>query len=255
MQEINLTDVKPDLKKVLVIGHEGVGKTNFIKTMPRPIYLFSFDKGYQTLAGEDKMTVGLCMDDDRYKPHAYADFSLKFDQLTKGLKYKNKDGSEEPYKTVAIDSISFLSTFLFDHLQRLNNNIDKPGGYAVYGAVKSKLQDVLNRAILVTEYVVVTALLDTDKDEDTGELFFVPSVVGSIKTEIGAWFDAVFYMTVDKNPTTGAKVYKMLTVGDRRQKAKLRLPSSLSRLIAASEEPDFGALMAKLNNQQPTTTK
>lgn len=247
MQELDLAVVKPDLKKVLVIGHEGVGKTNFIKTMPKPIYIFSFDKGYQTLAGEDKITVGICMDEDRQKPHAYADFALKFDALQKGLKYKNADGSEEPYKTIAIDSISFLGTFLFDHLQRLNNNIDKPGGYAVYGAVKSKLQDILNKAIMLTEYVCITALLDTDKDENTGELFFVPAVVGSTKAEMGAWFDAVFFMTVDKNPTTGQKVYKMLTVGDRRQKAKLRLPSSLAKLVAAAEEPDFGALIAKLN--------
>lgn len=247
MQELSTKDIKPDLKKILVIGHEGVGKTNFIKTMPRPIYIFSFDKGYQTLAGEDKITIGVCMDSDRHKPTAYADFTLKFEALVKGEKYKNPDGSEEPYKTIAIDSISFLSTFLFDHLQRLNNNIDKPGGYAVYGAVKSKLQDILNRAVMATEYVVFTALLDTDKDEDTGQLFFVPTVVGSIKTEIGAWFDAVFYMTVDKNPTTGAKVYSMLTVGDSRQKAKLRLPSNLAKLVGVREEPDFAALMKKIN--------
>ena len=249
MHELNMKDIKPDLRKILVIGHEGVGKTNFIKTMPRPIYIFSFDNGYQTLAGEDKITVGLCVDEDRYKPHAYLDFTTQFDKLQKGLKYKNTDGTEKPYKTIAIDSISFLSTFLFDHLQRVNNNIDKPGGYGVYGAVKSKLQDILNKAIIISEYVVVTALLDTDKDEDTGELFFVPSVVGSTKNEMGAWFDAVFYMTVDKNPTTGIKTYKMLTVGDRRQKAKLRLPTSLAKLVASSEEPDFQALMAKIKPQ------
>lgn len=246
MIEINLLDVKPNLKKILLIGMEGVGKTNFIKTMPRPIYIFSFDGGYQTLAGEDKITVGVCMDENRNMPHAYADFTLKFDELQKGKKYKNKDGSEEPYKTVAIDSISFLSTFLFDHLQRVNNNIDKQGGYLVYGQVKSKMQDILNRAIMVSEYVVCTALLDTDKDENTGELFFVPTVVGSIKSEIGAWFDAVFYLIVDKD-TNGSKKYSMLTVGDRRQKAKLRLPSSIANLVNAREEQDFGALMNKIN--------
>lgn len=246
MQEISLVDVKPDLKKLLLIGMEGVGKTNFIKTMPRPIYLFSFDKGYQTLAGEDKITVGVCMDEDRNRPHAYADFMLKFDELQKGKKYKGKDETEEPYKTIAIDSISFLSTFLFDHLQRVNNNIDKQGGYLVYGQVKSRIQDVLNRVVILSEYVVVTALLDTDKDENTGELFFVPSVVGSIKSEIGAWFDAVFYLTVDKD-TNGNKKYSMLTVGDRRQKAKLRLPSSVANLINAREEPDYQALMNKIN--------
>lgn len=237
MQEITLKDVKPDLKKVLVIGHEGVGKTRFISTMPKPIYIFSFDKGYLTLAGEEGITVGLCMDEDRYKPHAYADFKMKFDEIKK---------TPGKYKTIAIDSVSFLSTFLFDHLQRMNNNIDKQGGFAVWGSLKSKMQDIINQSVMLAEHVCCTALLDTDKDENTGELFFVPNILGSMKSEIGAWFDAVFYLTLDKNPTTGAKQYKMLTVGDRRQKAKLRLPSSIAAKVAASEEPDFGKLMEKI---------
>ena len=237
MQEINLSEVKPNLKKVLVIGHEGVGKTRFISTMPKPIYIFSFDKGYLTLAGEKDVTVGLCMDEDRYKPHAYADFKQKFDEIKR---------SPGKYKTIAIDSLTFLSTFLFDHIQRMNNNIDRPGGYAVYGSVKSKMQDIINQSVMLAEHVVCTALLESTKDDITGEVFFVPSMVGSMKNEIGAWFDAVFYLNVDKNPTTGVKQYKMLTVGDRRQKAKLRLPSSLASRVAASEEPDFGKLMEKI---------
>lgn len=247
MQEINLTEVKPDLRKILVIGNEGTGKTHFIKTMPKPIYIFSFDKGYLTLAGEEGITVGLCMDEDRYKPHAYADFKLKFDTLKKGAKYKWPDGREEQYRTLAIDSVSFLSTFIFDHEQRINNNIDKPGGYAVYGSVKSKLQDIINQSVMLAEYVVCTALTETTKDDITGEIFFVPSMVGSMKNEIGAWFDAVFYMQVDKNPNTGEKTYKMLTVGDRRQKAKLRIPSSIASKVLAVEEPDFGKLINKIN--------
>lgn len=244
MEELNLSEVKPDIRKILLIGNEGSGKTHFIGTMPKPIYLLSFDKGYLTLAGEEGITVGLCMDEDRYKPHAFADFKAKFDALKRGAKYKWKDGREEPYKTVAIDSLSFLSTFLFDHEQRINNNIDKPGGFAVYGAVKSKMQDIVNQSVMLAEYVVCTALLESTKDDITGEVFMVPSMVGSMKNEIGAWFDAVFYMQVDKNPNTGNKVYKMLTVGDRRQKAKLRLPRSIGSAISAIEEPDFQALIA-----------
>jgi len=45
MEELMLAQVKPDLKKVLLIGMEGSGKTHFIGTMPKPIYIFSFDKG------------------------------------------------------------------------------------------------------------------------------------------------------------------------------------------------------------------
>ena len=246
MQELDLAKHKPEIRKILVIGMEGAGKTNFIGTMPKPIYLFSFDKGYDTLAGTPGITVGLCMDEDRYRPHAYADFKVKFDELRRGKKYKWPDGTEEAYKTIALDSLSFLSTLLYDHEQRVNNSIDKQGGFGVWGNVKSKLQDIVNQAVLASEYFVCTALLETTKDDITGEIFFVPSMMGSMKNEVGAWFDAVFYMTVDKNPADGTKKYKMLTVGDRRQKAKVRLPSNIGNVISAVEEPSYSGLMAKI---------
>lgn len=247
MQELDLATKKPELRKILVIGNEGTGKTNFIGTMPKPVYMFSFDKGYDTLAGVPGITVGLCMDEDRYRPHAYMDFKAQFDKLRRGLKYKWPDGREEAYRTIAIDSMSFLSTLLFDHEQKVNNTIDKQGGFGVWGNVKSKLQDIVNQAVLASEYFVCTALLETTKDEITGEIFFVPSMMGSMKNEVGAWFDAVFYMTVDKNPADGTKKYKMLTVGDRRQKAKIRLPSTIGNVISAVEEPSFTAIMAKID--------
>jgi len=246
MIEIDMRDVKPDVRKILLIGPEGVGKTHFIKTMPKPIYLFSFDKGYATIAGEEGIKVGLCMDEDRYKPKAYLEFKKKFDALKAGEKYKWADGKEEPYQTIALDNISFLSTMLFDYLQAVNNNVDKPGGYAVYGLVKSKMQDIVNQCVVIANYVVCTALIETSKDEVTGEIFFTPDMVGSMKNEVGAWFDAVFYMTIDKKPD-GAKFYKLITVGERRHKAKIRLPSSIADAIAAVEVPDFKLLMEKIN--------
>ena len=247
LQEILLTEVQPDLKKLLLIGPEGVGKTNFIKTMPKPIYCFSFDKGYLTLAGEEGIKVGLCMDDDRYHPKAYPEFKKKFDALKMGEKFKWVDGREEVYKTIAFDNISFLSTYIFDYQQAVNNNIDKPGGYVVYGQVKSLLQDIINKAVMISPYIVATALIDTTKDDVTGEIFFTPNMVGSIKNEIGAWFDGVFYLTVDKTPD-GKKQYKLITVGERRHKAKIRLPSAIANALSAVEVPDFSLLMEKVNS-------
>ena len=241
-----LDTVKPDLKKVLLIGKEGTGKTNFIKTMPKPIYLFSFDKGYLTLAGEPGIKVGLCMDDNRNKPTAYKEFKTKFDALRAGEMYKGADGKEVPYATIALDNLSFLSTYLFDYQQAINNNIDKPGGYLVYGQVKSKLQDIINQSIMCAPYVICTTLVKADKDDTTGEIFFNPDMVGSMANEIGAWFDAVFYTEVDKKPSTGEKQYKLITVGERRQRAKIRVPANIADKIAAVEVPDFQALRKKI---------
>ncbi len=246
MNEFNLSEVKPDLRKILLIGSEGVGKTHFINTMPKPIYCFSFDKGYLTLAGEEGVKVGLCMDEDRYKPKAYLDFKGKFEALRKGEKFKWPDGKEEPYKTIALDNISFLSTMVYDYLQAVNNNIDKPGGFAVYGLVKSKLQDLINACVTIAPYVVCTALIETTKDDVTGEIFFTPDMVGSMRNEVGAWFDAVFYMAIDKKPD-GSKQYKLITVGERRHKAKVRLPSRIADSISAVEVPDFKLLIEKID--------
>lgn len=247
MNEIETVTLKPDIRKLLLIGNPGVGKTNFIKTMPKPIYVFSFDKGYLTLAGEDGIKVGVCMDEDRYSPKSYAEFNTKFQKLCQGEKYKWSDGREEAYQTIALDNVSFLSTAIFDHQQKVNSNIDKPGGFLVYGQVRSKLQDILNKSVTIANYVVCTALLEADKDDSTGEIFFVPSVVGSIKHEMGAWFDAVFYLTIDKTPQ-GNKLYKLITVGERRQQAKIRLPSRIANAVSAVETPDFGLLMKKIND-------
>lgn len=247
MEELDLGAVVPTIKKILLIGAEGSGKTHFIGTMPKPIYIFSFDGGYRTLAGMAGITVGVCMDEDRYKPHAYADFKQKFDMFKKGLvKYKWPDGREEPYKTLAFDSFTTLSKYIFDNEQKVNNTIDKPAGYGPYMNTKSRLQDTVIQANYMSEYVVCTAQIESEKDEITGEIFFKPSTEGKFRDEAGQWFDAVLFLVVDKN-TDGTKVYKALTVGDRRQKAKIRLPSSLASKIDAVEKPDFQVLLTKIN--------
>ena len=246
MQEFELSEVKPGLKKILLIGHEGSGKTHFIGTMPKPIYFFSFDKGYATLAGEKGIKVGLCMDLDRQRPTAFSDFEKKFNQLMAGEMYTHPDGKQEPYKTIAFDNISFLSTYLYDHLQAINSNIDKPGGYAVYGALKSKMKDFINRAVGIAQFVVATALVETEKDELSGEIFDIPSTEGKIRNELGAWFDAVFFMQVNKRGDQCN--YELLTVGDRRKKAKVRVPSSINKVINAKEVPDFRVIYSKIRN-------
>lgn len=246
MQEIDLVGVKPDVKKLLLIGNPGTGKTNFIGTMPKPIYIFSFDKGYATLAGQSGIKVGLCMDENRQKPHAYTDFKAKFEKLKLGEKFIWPDGREEAYQTIAFDSFSFLSTLLYDQEQWVNNSIDKKADFTVWGIIKSRLNDVVSQAVLIAPYIVATTLVKPEKDDLTGEMFFLPEVAGSTRDSIDAWFDAVFYLSVDKD-AEGKKKYKMLTVGDRRYRAKIRLPSQIGNVISAIEEPNFTVLMGKID--------
>lgn len=247
LQEIDLSTKKPELKKLLLIGQEGSGKTHFIASMPKPIYIFSFDKGIDTLAGVQGITAAVVMDENRYKPHAYLDFKQKFDELKMGKTlYKWPDGRTEKYKTLAIDSLTALSKCIFDHEQNINNTTDKPAGFGPYMNTKSKLQDCVTQGVYIADHFICTALIEPTKDDITGEIFFTPSTEGKFREEAGQWFDAVLFMTVDKD-LQGNRKYKMLTVGDRRQKAKIRLPSSIGNAVAAIEEPSYATLMAKVD--------
>lgn len=246
MQEINLAEVVPELKKVLLIGHEGSGKTHFMGTMPRPIYHISLDKGFYTLAGEDGITSCVILEDTRTRPTAYREFSDKLTEVLAGkMKYKYKDGREEPYKTICVDSLTAFSVMLFDHYQYVNSNVDKKASFTEYQLVKSKSEDLLNSLKRTPLYVACSALIMADKDELTGEIFYLANMVGGIRDTIGSYFDAVFYMQTDKR-ADGAISYEAVTVGSRRHKAKVRVPSSLHANISAKEIPDFQHIINKI---------
>ncbi len=230
MLEIDLSQTKATFRKLLLVGPEGTGKTRFIASMPRPIAHCSFDNGWATLAGEPKIKSYVFMDSDRYNPKAWLEFKNFYADLRAGkIKYKNADGTEEVYKTIAIDSLTALSKFILDHANYVLNTIDaKAGGagYTPYIRTKSFLEDVVVSAIHAAENVVCTAIIESSKDEATGVLTFLPSTEGKFREEAGQWFDVVGFMSVDVNPATKKPVYSMDLIGDRSHKAKIRIPCS-----------------------------
>lgn len=254
MQEIDMKTIVPTFRKILLVGPEGTGKTRFIASMPRPIAVCSFDGGYMTLAGEDRIKTYVFMDTDRYRPRAWAEFKSFYADLRTGkLKYKNADGSEEPFKTIAIDSITALSKFILDEAHFVNNTIDaKAGGagYTPYTRTKSFLEDVVVAAIHSDAYVVCTAIIETNKDELTQSITYLPSTEGKFREEAGQWFDVVGFMSVDINQATKKPVYTMDLVGDRMKKAKIRVPPSFELGGYLLQDPTFEKLTALVTQKK-----
>ncbi len=251
METLDLATVAPRLKSLLALGMEGAGKTHFIGTCPKPSLVYSFDGGYRTLAGMPGVRAKVFLDPDRRRPKAAAEFEVEFRNFIDGKEppYKWADGREEPFKTIAIDPLSFWSMAEVQRIQFINHTVEKKMNWDEYDVLLKRGQDLLRAGMRAVEErgatFVATCHLQTEKDEDTGQIWFWPDMAGSIRKELGSWFDAVVYLKVDKKPG-GEKEYQMHTVGERRERARLRLPSSLDGLVKAIDVPDFSALQSRL---------
>lgn len=260
METLDLAVVAPRIHSVLSLGMEGAGKTHFIGTFPKPILLYSFDGGYRTLAGMPGIRAKVFLDPDRRAPKAAAQFEVEFRAFLDGKEplYKWADGKEEPFKTLAIDPLSFWSMAEQQRIQFVNHTVDKKFTWDEYEVLKKRAIDLLNLGKRFVEerdgYFVATCHVTDKKDEYSGQLFFLPDMAGSIKESLGGHFDAVVYLKAEKKPG-GEKDYQMHTVGDRSERARLRLPSSLEGVVKAIDVPDFAAITARLASAQtPPTT-
>ena len=200
---------------------------------------------------------------DRRRPTAAAEFEKEFTAYVecKEPLYKGPTGAEEPFKTVALDPLSFWSLAEINRIQFINNTVDKKMNWDEYDILKKRGYDLLRRGMRVVEergaHFVATCHVMTEKDEDTGQIWFWPDMEGSVRKELGAWFDAVVYLKAEKKPN-GDREYQMHTVGERRERARLRIPSALHARIKAVDVPDFTAvqqrLMASVQSQEVATT-
>lgn len=249
LQEIDMTTHRPSLRKVLLLGSYGAGKTHFIGTAPKPCAVFSFDRGYDTIAMTPGVKVISILEDDRQFPKAWQQFRLRWQQFIKGEQYTWPDGRKEPYKTVALDSLTFLSEICMNHYQYMGQNVDKKATFTQYQQILENMTDIVNDAKRLANHVICTALIKIEKDELSGETLSLPAMIGSIRDNIGAQFDAVFYMYTDKTPQ-GVEVFRMKTVGGYREKAKLRLPANIRSVMAPTiTDPNFMTILKMIEER------
>ncbi len=252
MDTIDLKGVQARLQSILLMGMEGAGKTRFIGTCPKPILLYSFDGGYRTLAGMPGIRCKVFFDKDRRTPKAADEFEKDFSVYLNGKEppYDWGDGRVEPFKTIAIDPISSWSLYTLHHIQYINRTVDKKPTWDEYAVLKNRGIDMINRCLQVVEerkeLLVVTAHISSEKDEETGQLWFWPDMEGKATKEVlGRYFDLVGVLKTDKRPD-GTVSYQLCTVGERRERARLRLPATLDGVIKAVDVPDYGVLHARL---------
>lgn len=243
IEELDMVAHRPKMRKVLALGDYGSGKTHFVGTFPKPLMIFSFDRGYDTVAMQPGIRVVSILEENRQSPKAWMEFRARFRKFLAGEEFTWADGTKERFKSASLDSLTFLSEYCMNHYQYLGSNVDKKATYTQYQQILENMTDIVNDVMRAVEYFCCTALIRVEKDDLTGEVLSLPNMMGSIRDQVGAKFDAVFYLYTDKK-TSGEEVYRMKTVGGYREKAKIRLPSDIRNVIKPTfENPNMQEIL------------
>lgn len=188
-------DIKNQKMRVLVYGSMGSGKTQFASTFPNPVFIDT-DKGGMTLR-KNKIPFIPCYET---KGIVNRVFSILRSAESKTGAF-GPDGVFATCETLVLDSISvFSNSGLGDYLWSAGKNpMESKASFDEYGKLLNtqiELGKMLKR--LSSNYnIVVTSLVDVNKDEMTGAMYGGPLLVGQYRQLIGADFDEVYYLTTE----------------------------------------------------------
>lgn len=221
LREQYQNDPRQDTFNAIIYGEMGTGKTKLLSTCPLPLFVHSFDPG-GTLTIEDQklMDAGLLIIDrsfereDPRKPSAFAAWEKEFDKL-------DREGFFNHIGTYAIDSATTWADAIMNAvLQRAG----RTGGFPQqndYGPQMNTIKIAMQRFTNLPCNCILTAHVDTDKDEVSGRMFAYPLLTGKLKRRIPILFDEV-YASIAK-PTAKGTEWSLLTQPDGMYNCRTRL--------------------------------
>jgi phage nucleotide-binding protein len=214
--------------KVLVYGPPGAGKTRFAGTAIKnfkPIIL-SAEAGLLSLQGMGDFDF---VQVSRWETVEEIRNELRYGKL--------------PYDTVILDSLTEIQQICMDGILREEKR-DK-AQIQDWGSLGLRMAQTIRDLRDLDCNLIVTALSETDKDEETSEQRTLPMLQGRIRENVAQYFDEVFYLRskLIKDAASGEVTTerKLITGGTNKITAKDR-----SGRLAMYEAPDFCAIYEKV---------
>ncbi len=222
----------------LVYGPSSSGKTHFAGTFPDPFFIDA-DRGMRSLQDELPRV---------QLQKAEKPFSMVLSILQDAAVERGpwaKDGPLATRKTIVIDSVTSLiddymapETMTEAKRDILNDKLS----YDEYGKIKARMTALASviKDLALTKYVVMTALVEEEKEENTGILIGKPMLTGKYRDKIMADFDETYYLEVVTPVGGGSPVYKLYAQTYRWYRAKTRLTT-----IKSLDDPSFKKVVSQ----------
>jgi hypothetical protein len=202
------SDIKPTQLKCLTYGKSGTGKTYALDTLPKPLFIYSFDPGgLVSLRG--------CTEID------YEELE-DFKSLDKHLE---KTFNPSQYKSLAVDSLTTLAELIMNHVMGLSGkSSSKIATIPTQNHWMTQMvliQQVLDHFLNLPLHVVITAHEELMKDELSGRIMGVPLITGKLKFRLPLYFSELYHSRIKRQ---GDKhEYVFMTRDDALYGAKSRM--------------------------------
>jgi len=224
---------------VLVYGDFGTGKTTFISTAPKPIWIHSFDPGGTTTACLQPLIEKGDVIVTDFSGDSFRDARM-FVEWEKEFRSMKSDGVFQFLGTYCIDSLTKWADAMM-------NQIVKKGGMKNDGIPQPR--DYLIQQMTTVDYLgiicdlpcnfICTGHVGLNKDEVTGKLETGLLLAGQLSNKVPLVFDEKWLTRVEGKSDVR---YILQTRNDGYYKAETRMGGGIFEQF---EEPNFKALLRK----------
>lgn len=223
----------------LLIGRMGTGKTTTACTGRKPVLLHAFDPGGEK-AVADLIQSGEVIADSRF---SYEDPKkpTQFEAWVAEMQRLERIGIFQHIGTYVLDSLTTWSDCLIGSVMKRTGHLQSGMEIQDWGKFLNDALAYVRTILALPCDVVVTAHLDFDKDEGTGQLIGTMMMSGQGKIKIPLLFDERYIMQA-KETATGV-AHSLLTKSTGKLEATTRM--GRNGKFALVEEPNLKALLQK----------
>ncbi len=211
------------VKRILILGDTGGGKTSQILTLPGKKFIYLFDSnGLLSLQGHD-------VDYEEFLPDR---INLSAQSLSKGKGDKNSNyqsdlygewerdfnkrmdsGFFDPYDVIGLDSATTFLDAIMDRVLTINGRYGSVPQQDDYGPQMLAFTNVCRQLVSLGKTIYMTGHLDVRQDELTKRIFSRPMMTGRLRVKIPLLFSEIFI--ADAVESNGKVIHRLQTMPDR----------------------------------------